>query len=202
MTPDDETLIRRALEEWIIWRDTGEWDRFLALWHPRGRMVATWFNGSAQEFVARSKATFGRGAWAHHELGGTAVRIEGARGIAESRITLHLRTNVDGILCDISCLGRFVDFMIRGEDRWCFALRHPVYEKDWLRPATPGAVLQIDQELLAEFPTGYRYLGYSQAKVGMTVDRGLPGSDGPEMDLLKARAEAWLRGAPQDEFLS
>lgn len=202
MKMDDETLIRRAVDEWIIWRDTGDWDRFLALWHPRGRMVATWFDGSAQEFVARSKATFGRGAWAHHTLGGTAVRVAGDRGIAESRMTLHLRTTVDGVLCDITCLGRFVDFMLLWDGRWRFALRQPVYEKDWLEPATPGAAPALDGEVLAAFPVGYRHLGYSQAKVGMTVDRTLSGGDGPEMDALRARAEAWLGGAPQDEFLA
>ena len=48
---DDREQIRRLIEDWVIWRDTGDWDRFLTLWHPEGRMMATWFQGTAAEFA-------------------------------------------------------------------------------------------------------------------------------------------------------
>ena len=48
---DDREQIRRLIEDWVIWRDSGDWDRFLTLWHPEGRMMATWFQGTAAEFA-------------------------------------------------------------------------------------------------------------------------------------------------------
>jgi hypothetical protein len=198
--PDDETLIRRVIDAWAIYRDTGDWDRFLALWHPRGRMVATWYQGPPRDFVAMSRRGFGKGAQAHHVLGGTAVDIAGPRGIARSRMTLHLRTNVDGMACDIGCLGLFVDFLIREDDRWLLAMRQPVYEKDWIAPCDPAAKLDLAAERLALFPAGYRHLGYAQAQAGMTVDRELPGADGPAADALACQALAWLDGAATDIF--
>ena len=52
---DDREQIRRLIEDWVIWRDSGDWDRFLTLWHPEGRMMATWFQGTAAEFAKISR---------------------------------------------------------------------------------------------------------------------------------------------------
>ena len=40
--------IRELLENWVVWRDAGDWDRFRTVWHADGRMMATWFQGSAR----------------------------------------------------------------------------------------------------------------------------------------------------------
>ena len=41
---------------------------------------------------------------------------------------------------------------------------------------------------------GYRHLAYTQAKMGLTVKRDMPGLRGPELDALYARGDAWLAG--------
>ena len=43
--------IRELLENWVLWRDAGDWDRFRTVWHADGRMMATWFQGTADEFI-------------------------------------------------------------------------------------------------------------------------------------------------------
>jgi hypothetical protein len=43
--------IRELLDNWVVWRDAGDWDRFRTVWHADGRMMATWFQGSADEFI-------------------------------------------------------------------------------------------------------------------------------------------------------
>ena len=48
--------------------------------------------------------------------------------------------------------------------------------------------------LLAQFPEGYRYLAYLQSKIGYKVKRDMPGLDGPDLDALYAKGEAWLKG--------
>ena len=44
--------IRELIENWALWRDAGDWTRFATVWHPEGRMMATWFQGSAADFIA------------------------------------------------------------------------------------------------------------------------------------------------------
>lgn len=201
MSFDAEMQIRKAIDEWAIYRDTGDWQKFLNLWHPKGWMRATWFDGSVQDFVEQSKQSFGRGALAHHVLGGTAVTIAGDRALATTRMTLHLRVPIDGIVCDISCLGLFVDFLIAQSGQWVFALRQPVYEKDQLIPCTPGQAPDLDRQLLASLPEGYRHLAYAQTQAGMTVDTGLPGTSGVEAERLKLKSTSWLEGGAVEEFL-
>ena len=47
----DRLEIRELLENWVIWRDAGDWERFATLWHDDGRMIATWFQAGAAEFI-------------------------------------------------------------------------------------------------------------------------------------------------------
>ena len=40
---DDRREIRELLENWVVWRDAGDWQRFRSVWHADGVMMATWF---------------------------------------------------------------------------------------------------------------------------------------------------------------
>lgn len=33
--------IRELLENGVVWRDAGDWERFATVWHDDGRMIAT-----------------------------------------------------------------------------------------------------------------------------------------------------------------
>jgi len=191
----DEDAIRRLIEGWAIWRDTGDFERLLGAYHSGGRMVTTWFEGPAEEFVAHSKAAFARGSTSHHVLGGTFVRLAGNRAIAQTRLVLCARGKLEGCDYDATCWGRFYDFLDYREGRWGIALRQPTYEKDRLDPVDPRRTVAFDSDLLASFPEGYRHLAYLQTQNGQSVAKGLPGLRGPEIERLYARGEAWLRGA-------
>ena len=66
----DRLAIRDIVENWVLWRDARQWDRFRTLWHAEGRMWATWFQGTFEEFIAVSQQGYERGARIHHMLGG------------------------------------------------------------------------------------------------------------------------------------
>jgi len=92
-------------------------------------------------------------------------------------------------------ISRFYDlFECRGAE-WKIVFLQPIYESDGLNPVQPGTASAIQAELLASFPKDYRYLGYLQPKLGMTVKRDMPGVVGPEVDALYERDEAWLASA-------
>jgi hypothetical protein len=108
---DDRQLIRELVENWAVWRDAGDWDRFATLWHDDGRMMATWFQGSARDFMRVSQEGFDKGVRILHFLGGISVDVTGERAIAQTKMTISQRAEVDGVLCDVVCTGRFYDFL-------------------------------------------------------------------------------------------
>ena len=189
----DKLTIRELVENWAVWRDARLWDRFRTVWHDDGRMMATWFQGSCDEFIAVSQQGYARGVRILHFLGGSSIDVAGTRAIAQTKMTIAQRAEVEGALCDVVCTGRFYDFFEK-RDRWGLVLRQPIYEKDRLDPVDPATAPILDKDLLARFPEGYRHLAYLQTRIGYTVKRDMPGLDGPEVEALYARGEKWLRG--------
>jgi len=188
--------IREVVENWALWRDAGDWQRFATVWHPDARMMATWFQGPATEFIEVSRQGFDRGVRILHFLGGTSVDIAGTRAIAQTKMTISQRAEVDGVNCDVLCTGRFYDFFEQRDDAWKIVLRQPIYEKDRLDPLDPSARLELDQQLLMQFPEGYRHLAYAQTRLGFKVKRDMPQLTGPEVERLYADGAAWLAREP------
>jgi hypothetical protein len=190
----DRLAIRDLIENWALWRDARMWDRFRTVWHADGRMMATWFQGTADEFIKVSQEGYDKGVRILHFLGGLSIDIAGHRAIAQTKMTISQRGAVEGVICDVVCTGRFYDFLEKREGKWGIVLRQPIYEKDRLDPVDPTATLKLDQTLLGQFPEGYRHLAYMQARIGYKVKKDMPGLDGPEVEALYARGQAWLEG--------
>jgi hypothetical protein len=190
----ERLAIREVIENWAVWRDAGDWERFAGVWHDDGVMMATWFQGPARDFIRVSREGRERGVSILHFLGGTSIDVAGTRAIAQTKMTISQRAIVEGVACDVVCTGRFYDFFEKRDGRWAIVLRQPIYEKDRLDPVAPGAVPQLDPVLLAQFPEGYRHLAYAQARIGYAVKRDMPGLDGPEVRALYAKGVAWLAG--------
>ncbi|HEY5412012.1 MAG TPA: nuclear transport factor 2 family protein [Caulobacteraceae bacterium] len=200
LSPDqaDRFAIRELVENWAVWRDAGDWERFGACWHDDGRMMATWFQGSAEDFIKVSREGFERGVSILHFLGGCSVDLAGDRAIAQTKMTINQRALVHRVLVDVVCTGRFYDFIERRNGRWGVVLRQPIYEKDRMDPVDPAAHLELDQEILSRFPVGYRHLAYLQTDVGFEVKTDMPGLTGEEVEALYARGRRWLVAGPAD----
>ncbi len=197
-TATDQRTIRDLVENWAIWRDALIWDRFRTVWHDDGRMMATWFQGTADEFIKVNKEGYARGVRILHFLGGSSIDVRGKRAIVQTKMTISQRAVVEQVLCDVVCTGRFYDFLEKRKGRWGFVLRQPIYEKDRLDPVDPAAKPKLDKKLLAQFPDGYRHLAYLQSRIGYKVKRDMPGLDGPVVERLYACGAAWLRGKPHN----
>jgi hypothetical protein len=188
----DKRAIRELIENWAVWRDARLWDRFRTVWHADGRMMATWFQGSFEEFIKVNDEGWARGVRILHFLGGSSIDVVADRAIAQTKMTISQRAPVEDVICDVVCTGRFYDFFERRDGRWGLVLRQPIYEKDRLDPVDPAAELVLDQTLLKRFPEGYRHLAYLQAKIGYEVKPDMPGIAGHELDSLYARGVRWL----------
>jgi SnoaL-like protein len=196
--PTDEAAIRRLVENWVVWRDAGDWERFRTVWHDDGRMMATWFQGSYDDFIEASREGFERGARILHFLGGMSVEVSYARAVSQTKMTITQRAPVEGVECDVICTGRFYDFLERRGNDWGIVLRQPIYESDRIIPIDPSAPPKLDRALLESFPVGYRHLAYLQTGLGFEVKRDMPGLTGPEVEALYASGTRWLSGENLD----
>lgn len=192
----DKRAIRELIENWVVWRDAGFWDRFRTLWHDDGVMMATWFQGSADDFISVSKEGAERGVLILHFLGGSSIEVKGSRAVAQTKMTISQRGAVEGIISDVVCTGRFFDFLEKRDGRWGMVLRQPIYEKDRIDPVDPSARLELDQALLDRFPSGYCHLAYLQSRIGYAIKPDMPGLTGPEVEALYERGRGWLEGRP------
>ena len=192
----DRLAITQVVNDWVLWSDSGDWQRFATVWHDDGWMTATWFQGPATEFQKARRSGFERGVNILHFLGGFTCDLAGDRAISQVKMTINQRAEVDGVLVDVVCTGRFYDFLERRQGRWGIVRRQPIYERDRMDPVDPAARLTLDPARLAMFPEGYRHLGYLQSKVGFTVKTGLPGLRGEAVARLYAEGSAWLAGSP------
>jgi len=193
---DDRLAIIETVNNWALWRDAGDWERFRTVWHEDGWMTATWFQGPAEKFIEVSKAGFDKGVSILHFLGGTSVDVKGERAVAQTKMTISQRAAVDGVAVDVVCTGRFYDFFARRRGRWRIVRRQPIYEKDRMDPVDPSASLKLDPDILGSFPEGYRHLAYLQTKIGYTIKLDLPQLKGPVVEALYVHGQAWLDGAP------
>jgi hypothetical protein len=194
----DRLLIRELIENWVVYRDAGDWERFRRVWHDDGRMMATWFQGPADEFIRVSREGFERGARILHFLGGSSVDVVGDRAVSQTKMTITQRALVHDVACDAVCTGRFYDFLERRDGRWGLVLRQPIYEQDRLDPVTPGMRVELDRATLERFPIGYRHLAYLQEQLGFAVKPDMPRLVGLEVESLYASGARWLSGEPLD----
>jgi hypothetical protein len=191
----DARAIRELVENWVVWRDAGDWERFATVWHEDGWMTATWFQGPARDFIEVSREGFDRGVNILHFLGGFSCDIAGVRAIAQTKMTINQRATVGTVLVDVVCTGRFYDFLEKRAERWGIVRRQPIYEKDRMDPVDPAVTLALDAARLAGFPEGYRHLAYLQTSIGFNVKPNLPGLRGDAVERLYAEGRAWLAGS-------
>ena len=195
---EEQLAIREVVENWVIWRDAGDWERFRTVWTEEGYMMATWFQGPAADFIRVSIEGWNKGVSILHFLGGNSVEVGGNRAISQTKMTISQRANVEGHMVDVVCTGRFFDFFEKRNGKWAIVLRQPIYEKDRMDVIDPDPAnpLLLDQKILQQFPEGYRHLAYLQAKIGYNVKKDMPGLKGPEVEALYARGKRWLEGGP------
>jgi len=197
-TMTEKAAIREVVENWVVWRDAGDWDRFRTVWHEEGYMMATWFQGPAADFIRASIEGWNKGASILHFLGGISIDVSGNRAISQTKMTISQRARVDDHMVDVVCTGRFYDFFEKRGDRWAIVLRQPIYEKDRMDVIDPDPAkpLRLDETILQQFPEGYRHLAYLQTRIGYNVKKDMPGLKGPEVEALYARGKTWLGGGP------
>ena len=194
--PDvDEQAIMRLINRWMVLRDGGDWERLRPIWHDDGRMMAAWRHGTADDFIAGSKAGWGKGLAVFHQLGAIAIDLVGSRAVSQNKMTISSRGELGGVLCEASSMARHLDRWERRDGQWGLVLRETIYDRDRLYPVAPGDVVEFDEALLGSFPLAYRGIGYLLSRMGYPIPTDLPtfGSQAERERLTEARR--WLHGS-------
>ena len=135
------------------------------VWHDDGRMMATWFQGPAEDFIAVSREGFDAGVRILHFLGGSSVDVAGERAIAQTKMTISQRATVHGVVSTSSAPAASTTSSSGGGPLGARAAPADLRE----RPPRPGRSRrrgELDAALLARFPEGYRHLAYLQTRIG------------------------------------
>jgi hypothetical protein len=174
-------------------RDRGWWQQMRDSFSPGATVRLSWFEGTAEAFVAESQAMNERGDHATHRLAPPVVHTRGDRAIVELPMTVDLRVELDGIEADLASTGRLLYRAESRSGRWRIARIDAIYQRDSLVPSVPGTQLTIAPEELAGLRRSYRLLSYCLTRRGYTIDATLYGDDRPdEVAELYDSAFVWL----------
>lgn len=203
MTPvesDADALERikllRPVQDWATFRDGEQWDRLRAVYAPGATTAVSWFDGSASEFVDRCQQMAAGGAVAaHHVMGTSQADRHGDRALVDSRVTILMRLELHGVLCDVTAVSRFVDRVVQHDGAWLIARRVAVFEKDGIQPVHPGDRLELDRAKLDSYPASYRFCTYALVARGGVPNLSLPAPGSAALAALYATERAWLAGS-------
>ncbi len=188
----EKLTITELVQSWAMYRDIGDWERLRRTMHDDASMTATWYDGSFAGFIEALQASWRKGSRSQHFVGSTVVEIQGARAIAQTRMSILVRGKLDGQPVDVTSVGRFFDRVEKRQGTWRIAKRCVIYEKDRLDAVNPQAAIQLDPALLEKFPEGYRHLAYLQTQAGGEVNPNLPTASGPALEQFVFQAQTWL----------
>ena len=163
--------------------------------------MATWFQGPAADFIRVSREGFERGVNILHFLGGHSVDLAGSRAVSQTKMTILAAGRRPRRRMRRGLHGRFYDFLEKRERAGggsCCASRST--RRTGSIRSTPRRALELDADLLARFPAGYRHLAYVQTQIGYDVKRDMPGLVGPAVERLYRRGCRWLAGGEIGEF--
>jgi hypothetical protein len=190
---DDKTRIRELIEGWVTWRDMGDWERLRTVWHGDGRMVASWREGTAEQFIEANRAGWSTGLDILHQNGGSVITVAGDRALSMTKMVISQRAMVHGVLCDVHAQARHFDRWEKREGRWGLLERRTIYDRDRIDAVKPGEVVALDEKLLTKFPVSYRHLAYLQTSLGFPVRADLPHLRSEAAEALYRLGERWLR---------
>ncbi len=192
---DRQLITELAQGEWAR-RDARQWDRLLDCYHPDARVVVTWFDGSAEEFVQRSRdpAHAGRGRTVH-QLGPSLVELDGDRALVDTACAILIRRHVEGVACDVTAYCRHRSRVERLDGQWRLHSLVGVYYKNTLTPVVPGTAPKLDTDRLSRYRPSYDFQCYYREQQGEPVFSNRPGLDRPDLiEKLETADSAWLSG--------
>jgi hypothetical protein len=178
----DKAAIAALMQGWMF-RDLGQWDELRTLFHPEGRMEASWFQGLFSDFVDASMRMGASDLRTKHVMGTPIISLNGDRAIAETNAI---------IVCDNAALrlgcnthGRFYDLVERRDQNWKILERHFFYDMSTF--TFPIGPVEIDADGVKRHPHEYAALAY------MLFTRRMATRGSEEERTIRTAAHTWFK---------
>ena len=176
-------------------RDSGWWAQMGATYWPEAIVNLAWHQGTAADFVARSKEMFDRGVRPLHHMYTPVVHINGSKAHVEAPAVTWSRWSIDGTECNLHSHMRLHYRLEERAGQWGIVRFDCVYVYSEVSPVVPGEKIVIPSVELASHRASYALLAWHQTRRGMSVDDDQLGVDRPEqLEEFLARTREWLRG--------
>ncbi|AUW60126.1 hypothetical protein C1T17_06600 [Sphingobium sp. SCG-1] len=194
----DRVAIEQVLLRERFGRETHDFDTEQACFTPDAFIEASWFKGSAKDFVdqGRKQVANARGSSrliSFDSLSPVVIWVNGDRAIAEGSTAVHQVLPIQGIEAHMTSFTRIMSRLQRIDGEWLIAAKHAVYIRDVLEPMNPKEVPEIDTEKLKQYRPSYRHLSYVLSLAGIPLRDDLPGVDRPEaVTALRVSEREWL----------
>jgi len=193
------------VENWAVWRDSGDWERFRTVWHEDGVMMATWFQGTFEEVHSREPGRLEGGGGQHpaSASAGRLFEIAGNRAIAANQndpISLNERWYMTSkwTCCAPDGLLRFLVEKRSGPAGAIVPAAALLRKRTAWTPSIRSATGEVgSQNSGANSPKAYKHLALPPIRPRIQVSRlTCPGLKGPDADALYAKGKKWLAGGP------
>jgi hypothetical protein len=167
------------------------------------------------DFISISRAGKEKGVFIMHRECGTLVELSSShdRAIGKMKATITHRFTFDPATgtrgtsldtetaeFDVDCDCRFIFFCEKNPatKQWKAKFVKLFYEKDKVVPVDGCTAPKFAKEELDRIPSGYKYLGAAQARLGYEIDLHLPTASGELWDRMYGEMEKWLDGKEVD----
>ncbi|KAM6505374.1 hypothetical protein FSOLCH5_014594 [Fusarium solani] len=190
--------IREICEGYPLYRDVSDWENFRSIFHEDAYVATSISEGHIVDHIAlmqRHKASQKKSPFyvIHHVLG-QAVELQDHRATNQMKVFIVIRTEIDGVEVDCEVAARMFFLLEKRSEQWGIVFFTVLYESDKIIPVNPSnGSFDIPEEETRKFPSGYRYLCWCEAKLGMKAKLDL-NSHGPERDILYGKCKDWLEG--------
>lgn len=186
---EDRLQITDLITGWIH-RDLGQWDQLADLAHPDAVIEITWFEGPFAEFVEGSKRMGQSDLRTKHLIGTPVVSFNGNKAIVETNAVIVAENVRLGLGCSVH--NRFYDLAEKRDGLWKLVKRQSIYDMGSF--TFPQGLVEIDRQVVAQYPREYAPLAYLLDKSGFPLNR-LFATRGSELEQgMRADACAWLAG--------
>lgn len=192
----DKLVIADLIQFERLYRDQQQWEKLRDLYHPDSLVRLGWFIGSGSEYVDASRRLDAtkKGWHIMHVTHPTLVQVQGNRAIAETSTFIIRRTELAGVLVDVTIYCQLYSRVEKRDGTWRLLTLDVVYEKDTVVPVYASDHLELNRAELEQGPAAYRFSAYNLKKIGYSVrDEDLYSTDHPErVAQLYSEAENWL----------
>jgi hypothetical protein len=180
-------------------RDRARWAEMADCYAADATIAMSWFDGSAADFMERSRSMDVGGSRGIHRLSPPSVRVHGDRAWAELPLVIEFRTDVAGVPADLCSFARSQYRAVRTSQGWRIQAITSVYERDTLTPAVPGTTLPLSPDDFAGLRPSYRCLAWHLSRDGYPIPGDLLGDDRP--DGVSQQLAADLRWLHEDSVI-